>query len=460
MVNKSAFIYFILICSTLLFACKTKQPIQPMESYKEIEPNYSTVNVPINLSLSALERTVNEQMGEVIYEDNDNSDDMMIKATRTEEVKIGLGDGSFIYNLPIDIEVTRKTALGSVSGSGVLKMYFQTKYDISKDWKLVTETTVEKHEWFEKPVLKMGFVKVPVQFLADQILQRSSEIITTQIDEQMNKGVDLQKMVEMVWQQVQDPILMDAENNAWIKITPKDIALAPLVTKNDTIHTTVFLNALSEITLGEKPEYEKIDDLPSFEFRKNKKDDFTVNLSTSIDYDELERLAKGFVVGQTYESGKQSVTVEDLFLYGRDEKIVVKTRLSGSYSGSVFMEGVPHFDPKSNTISVKELEFELATKNVLHKSAAWLFKKGIVSQVEKSLQFPLTENINDIKKMAAEKLENFEVAKGIFLQGSLEDITVDKTYLTPEGIQILVASKGKLNVNIDDIVMGEQTTIE
>ena len=434
---------------SLLSACKTKKPLRPMEEYSDFKPQASTVHVPITVDIEAIERLINAQLDEVLYEDeNTMSDGLAIKANRTEDVRIDMSGDEFLYNIPVLIEASQKTAFGRVRGDGEIKLFFKTKYEITKDWQLITATILDDYEWFQKPVLKMGPVKIPVRAVADKVIERSKTQITTNIDEQLKKGFDLKSIAQKLWLQVQDPMLVESNYKAWASIQPQEISLSPLINENDTLKSTIQIKALSAVDLGAKPMVEKIDSLPDFQFKKQKEDDFNIYLTTTIGYDEVERYAKQFLIGQTFEQGNQSVRIEDLFLYGRKDKIVVDTKLSGSYTGNVYLEGTPVFNEKTNTLEVENLEFELGTQSVLFKTAGWLFKKNIEKQIKKSLRFPLEEHINSVKSTISDKMKNFPITPNVFLNGNMDDLSISQTALRPEGIKVVVLSKGQVDINV------------
>lgn len=445
-------LYLIVFGSLCLQSCKsTQQPAQPMEKYEEIEAVYSTLNIPLDISINTLERIINEQIGEVLYEDYKMSDDnLIVKVQRTQNVDLKLEGQAFAYVVPVQLLVIKQTALGNISGDGELKLEFKSQFEIGEDWNLHTETSVVAHEWIQKPVLKMGIVKLPIRYIADKILDRTKNDLCKTIDEQLQKSIALRQMIDDAWTQLQDPILMSEAYKTWIKIRPKAISMTPLQSYNDTIRSTIHVDAFSEIVVGEKPKSEKIDTLPAFQMAMHANEDFIVNLTTAISYKEAERHAKDYILGQTFSQGNQSVTVEDIELYGQDDKLVVNAKLSGSYKGSIYMTGKPFFDKNTNTIEIQNLDFELNTRNFLYKSAAWLFRKGITKQFQKQLKFPLDENLQQVRQMVEQQLAHYPISADAYLEGTLEDFAIDRTYLTPDDIQVVIISKGKLNVRVGD----------
>jgi hypothetical protein len=78
----------------LLFqACKPKHPVRPAEYYNNTEDGSfeSTIYVPLNIYKAELEMSINSQLGEVLFEDDNLADDgLMLKATRHDDIRISM----------------------------------------------------------------------------------------------------------------------------------------------------------------------------------------------------------------------------------------------------------------------------------------------------------------------------------------------------------------------------------
>jgi hypothetical protein len=85
---------------------------------------------------------------------------------------------------------------------------------------------------------------------------------------------------------------------------------------------------------------------------------------------------------------------------------------------------------------------------MLFKSASWLFQGPIKKQMAAAMTFPLDENLTLLKQSVQASLNHYEIQPGVLLTGSLEDIKVLDTRLSPTGIRVDIYSKGRLNLDI------------
>ncbi|HNE29460.1 MAG TPA: DUF4403 family protein, partial [Saprospiraceae bacterium] len=167
-----------------------------------------------------------------------------------------------------------------------------------------------------------------------------------------------------------------------------------------------------------------------------------------IPFPEAERMARNVMVGQVFQSGRRKVRVEDIQLWGNNDKLVVNSRLSGSFNGNIYFIGRPVFNPQKNQVEVTDLDFHVDTRNFLHKTAAWMFKGTIRRQMAEAMVFPLEENIRELRGEVQNSLNHYELQPGIVLTGTVDSVVVENTYLTPSSIRVNLFSKGKLNLDV------------
>jgi len=234
----------------------------------------------------------------------------------------------------------------------------------------------------------------------------------------------------------------------WVKTTPTGIAMTPITTWGDVIRTKIAVECLNDVTFGEKPWFRENSYLPNLRSIDDAPDEFQVRVATDVPFPEAERMAKSSMVGQVFESGKNKVKVEDVQLWGNNDKLVVNAKLSGSFNGNIYFIGRPEFNPLKNQIEVKDLDFHVDTRSFLMRSASWLFQGTIKNQMKKAMVFPLDENIRELKSSVQQTLDRYELSPGVLLTGTVDSVTVENTKVTPTSLRVNLFSKGKVNVDV------------
>ena len=444
-----------------LFAfCKTTKTTNaplPIEQYNAIAdpaPVPSTLSIPVNISTEELMRSLNARLGgKALFEDysfDDNGHDgLMMNAWKSQDISMFFSGNTVKYRIPLKLWMKKELVFGAVAeAEGELALNFKTTFNINPDWSVSTETMVEYHEWLNRPVLKTGMGDISVETIANLVLNRSKKTLSKTLDQYVGQQINLRPYVQETWEAIQQPILLDQEYRMWSKTTPLSIGLTPITTYNNALQTKIAIECLNDVSFGEKPIFRENSTLPNLSILQEAPDDFQMRFATDVPFAEAERLAKNIMVGQVFESGKKKVKVEDLTLWGNNDRIVVNTKLSGSFNGQIYFIGRPEFNPVKNQIEVRDLDFHVDTRNFLLRSASWIFQGAIKKKMAASMAFPMAQNIAEIKNSVQQTLSNYQIQPGITLYGALDSVSVQDTRITPQGIRVNLFSTGRVNVDV------------
>ena len=450
--------YCSLFTLLLLFVyCKsgtyTNAP-KPLESYVAIPevPLVSTLTIPVSISEAELVRSLNARLTGPLYEDYsfaDNSNDgLMLKVLRSQDISLYLSGNVIKYRLPLKLWMKKHLLVADAEAEGELALNMKTTFTIREDWSLATTTEVEYHEWLVRPVLKTGLGNLNVESIANLALNRSKRQLSESLDRYVTQQISLRPYVEAAWLALQEPVLLDSVYRMWVKTTPTAISMSPLTTTGDAIRAKIAVECLNDVTFGEKPAFRENSRLPGLRYIDDAPDDFQVRLATDVPFAEAERLAKNMMTGQVFRSGKKQVKVEDIQLWGNNDKVVVNAILSGSFQGNIYFIGRPEYNATKNQIEIADLDYQVDTKNFLYRTAAWIFQGPIKNQMKNAMTFPLDENIRTLRASVQESLTNYQIQPGITLYGTVDSLTVENTRVTPTGIRVNLYSKGKVNVDV------------
>ena len=350
--------------------------------------------------------------------------------------------------MPLDLWIKKKLFLGSAEAEGSLALDFKTSFQINTDWNFDTQTEIENYEWLQKPVLKLGFADLPIKFIANIVLDKLRATLATAIDENIQTSFNLREQMDTAWNSLQDPIYLSEEYETWLLFNPEKLEMSELTSENNSLEATIVITSTPRIILGEKPLVQFKRRLPNFTVIDRVGDDFLFEFETSISFAEAERISKENMIGETYNSGRRSVTVRDIELWGKGNKLVVNTLLEGNYNGNLYFIGEPKYNARRNKIEMEKVDFEFTSQRFLLKSASWLFKGTLKKMVQDNLDFYLDENLEEIQKMIQEQLDDYEVSKGTFINGNLAELSISHVYIAPDGIHVRVGLTGKVNVDV------------
>ncbi|MCB0545103.1 MAG: DUF4403 family protein [Lewinellaceae bacterium] len=454
-----AFFALALLTSMFLFPfCKTGQYAsapKPPENYNPAnEPALlSSIAVPVNISIKELLNSLNTRLsGQALYEDysySDNGNDgLMLNVWKSQDITMFVSGNTIKYRLPLKLWMKKNLLVADAEADAELALNMKTTFYINPDWSLSTHTEVEYHEWLAKPRLKTGLGNISIETLANLALNRSKSTLSQTLDRYVSQQLNLRPYVEEVWTALQEPILLDSAYNMWVKTTPVSIGMTPIVSGWENIRATIAVECLNDVTFGAKPWFRQNSTLPGLQHISEAPDEFQIRVATDVPFPEAERMAKNMMIGQVFESGKKKVKVEDIQLWGNNDRLVVNTKLSGSFNGNIYFIGRPQFNPDRNQIEVRDLDFHVDTRSFLLRSAAWLFQGTIKNQMKNAMTFPLENNISELKTSVQQSLDHYELQPGVVLSGVVDSITVENTRITPTSIRVNLFSKGRLNLDV------------
>ena len=442
-------------------------PKAPKESYTttamEVRNDrfLSTAHVPVSIALADVERQINAQVNGLIYEDNslnDNDDDnFMAKVWKRGPILINAEDSLFHFTVPLRI-----WAKAGVSVLGFtqyketefeIDLRFKTKFDLDPDWSVNTQTVADGYGWVRRPTVSFVGLKIPITSLVGRMIDKNLGSITKTIDQQVRRNVDLRTPVLRAWNLLREPYLLSEKYRTYLQVVPKRILITPLRFEGRFIRANIGIEGFTLTTTGDKPDVRPAVSLPDLTVVPQVKDDFRIGLLSEVSYPEAARLAAQEFVGQTFKfsSDRYAITVTDIDLYGQNDNLIIKAGLKGTINGTIYLRGRPYYDAQTQTISLKDIRYDLDTKNILQRSAGWLLQGTFARTLGKQFTIPVGSYIADMQTLMQERLKNYQLAKGVVVNGRIDEIRPDQVYLTPTALLAVVNAKGRIDVKVDGL---------
>ena len=462
-INQFKLVSLLMISIIAFSSCSTMKVAKPSEEYNapKYTPQPSVINLPLSVNIIDIQNKLNKQFSGLIYNDdsyeNNNNDNIMVKAWKKEDFKLNYSDDGMWYRIPLKLWIK---AGWKVSKLGItlsdyrevnaeIALKFKTKFTINKDWSFTTVTTSDGFEWLSTPVMKIGPIDVPITSVASMILKANKDKLTKEIDNAVKQNFSLKKYVQDMWVTMQKPIKVSDTYNLWLKLNPQQFSATPLINQNGKLKISLGIKTIIETYMGDEPKQNINNTLPDFVQAKTFDNTFVINLISEVTYKSADSLAKQYLKGKTFTQGKRTVTVTDIKVYGNNDKMVIGTTLKGSINGTIYLTGVPVFEQGTQTVKIKDIDYDMQTKNKLLKTADWLMHGTFVKMIEPSLTMPIGDKLEESRKMIQSQLTNNHLTKNILLNGTLQNLSIENIFLTPESIKVLVNLKGSLAVDFE-----------
>jgi hypothetical protein len=281
---------------------------------------------------------------------------------------------------------------------------------------------------------------------ADVINGLKEELDAAKTDMEKNFGLyDLRPRFQQVWDQLNK--IYSLYGLGWLQINPSKIRINNLFVKNDSLAISIGLAARPLISF-ERPQehFTIVPNVSDFSDRTG----FNIFLDAVLNYDSLSNIVSSQLKDKRFDlTSSKHIIIKDCMLYGMDnENLVIKVSFEGSEKGIFYLTGKPAYDAATKIIELRDLDFDIRSKNTLLKTAAWLFNKRIVNELKKYSRFDLTSYINTAITSIDQQL-NKEWMKGIQSNGKMDEIKIVNFYPLREHLIIRSKCSGTLSVKVD-----------
>jgi Domain of unknown function (DUF4403) len=262
--------------------------------------------------------------------------------------------------------------------------------------------------------------------------------------------VDMRPQFQQLWDKLSQSY--NIYDMGWLQINPQRARINNLYAKDDSLYIYLGLSARPIISF-EKPADQKpvIPNMSTFGRRQG----FSIFLDANLNYDSLSNILNKQLVNKEFDFNKGPVKkkfiISDCKLSGTgNEKLVIKINFRGSNTGAFYLTGKPVYDKETRILELKNVEFDLKSKNALLKTAEWLFSGRIINEITESTRFDLSSYIDSAKIRINEQL-NQEWIKGISSRGNIEDIRLIDIYPLGKSLVIRSNCTGSLSIKIESI---------
>jgi hypothetical protein len=203
--------------------------------------------------------------------------------------------------------------------------------------------------------------------------------------------VNLRPYLQQAWNMMNTVYAIP--NVGFFSLHPKKLRMENINARNDLLNINIGISATPVVSFA-KPE--QVNSVVPDLTPANNPGGFNIYLEAALQYDSLSRVLNGYLTGKRFEVSegffKKHIVIGQTQVSG-DENGDMRIRLdfSGSFDGTVFFTGKPVYNAEKKAIEVQDLDYDLQTKNVLLKTAKWLFNKKIISELKKYTSFELSQ---------------------------------------------------------------------
>ena len=404
----------------------------------------SSISVPFVATADQMAAALNKVVGRDLYKGTAYGG-ASLTLTRTGAIGVTASD-NFIY---LTVPVTAAIDAGMFSPRPIATILkFRLTARVNPDWSMVADVAYVGLVDQVVDSLRVGPVTVKPASLMNNAMQPVQKLLSTVVTEQLNAKYPLRpKMVEL-WRVAQKPLLVSKEYNAWLRLTPREVLLQPLATQNNKVQLCLALKAWADLTVGPEPAAGPVTPLPNLKTLAAPDRAFHVALAADVFYQDLAAIARPLLVNKNFDNDGKKVTVTAFDLAGDAGRIKVTVTVAGDYEGRITLIGTPVIDPATNVVTVRDLDYDLATSSWLLGGVSWLLHSPIAARIQEKLRFDLTAKLADVKGMANKALSQVKLSDATVLHGTVTALRVADIQAAKDRLAVRVAADGETAITL------------
>lgn len=288
------------------------------------------------------------------------------------------------------------------------------------------------------------------QDITNNIMQR----LTAQLDEARASMVDTLQSINLrpQFQQIWDILntVQPIYNYGYLQINPQRIRISSISASKDTMLFSVGISARPVITQSIPQVSRTV--IPEISASVPARG-FTINIDAYLDYDSLSSILTASLKNKKIDLEKlgKHVIIEQCEIYGaNNERLILKIKFSGSESGKFYLTGKPVYDAGKKILLLENLEYDIRSKDMLVKSAEWLFNRRILSTLQTYSRFEISPYEAILMDRINKQLTS-DFKPGIKMTGEVKSIAIKKIYPFTEKLVIRFTTFGELDVTVNNI---------
>lgn len=270
------------------------------------------------------------------------------------------------------------------------------------------------------------------------VRSKVEEAISSAIETNMG-AVGLKPILEKAWPAINEP--REVQPGVWMVLNPQQVGFADLVGQGKTISTAIFIAARPQIVSGAKPAL-KLPPVPEVQVLP-KSEGFHIALRGDVGLEKANELLNAQLANKPIDAGGKTVLIEKLRLYGSGEKAVIGLTLKQPVQAEIFLLAKPVFDAEKNEVRFEEVEYSLATSNVLLKSASWMLSGTFRKTIQEKAKFSFDQDLAD--QMSKLRNTRFDLGQGgAGMRLALDKVRPMGLWFTATEIKTIVVADGKV----------------
>jgi hypothetical protein len=361
------------------------------------------------------------------------------EATVSTTIHYGL---RVFYDPPLLPEVSGSCGLGEdTSQAPRLAVAIRAPVSVDSTWTLRTGARVMDI----RPLSDSDRDRCLVTFLdfdlTGRVTEAARDFLEKHVDDidSLAAEVDVRGPFQGWWATLREPI--ELTDSLWLSMGPEALQRGPVQGFGDSLQIALALRARPTVTFGARPEIgpEPLPSLAAGEVREG----LDLLLEARARYDAVSALLRDVLVGREFNYGERTLRVDSLQVFGIGAgRLAVEIEVSGDVSARLFLVGTPEVEAETGRIFVPDLDFDVATRNVVLAAVSWIRAEEFRDVLRERARFPAGPAVDWLTGWLAEGL-NRDLSDDLTVEGEVDSVRILGVHALREALVIQVAAQGR-----------------
>jgi 16S rRNA (guanine966-N2)-methyltransferase len=305
---------------------------------------------------------------------------------------------------------------------------------VDADWKLRSRARIEGIRAASDDDADQCNVTIFGIDVTERVLSAAAGFLANQTDriDREVAGIDLKGRLQRPWERLLEP--HELTDQVWLQIAPAAVSLGEVWGEGNQVRISLGLVAHPRIILGPEPAWAPVP-LPALG-SEVPGEGLRILLEARAHYDQAGARITEELEGTELTWGGQTLRFRSATLRGiGGGQVALGIRFDGSARGEIFLVGTPELDLVAGEVHVPDLEFDVATADLLARSAAWIVRAEVRRKLREVARIPVA----DLMALAGEQLHrglNRELSDEVRMEGAVGSAALLAVRATVDALRI------------------------
>ena len=416
----------------------------------QMQNNTSNLNIKVSFETYAIQQLIDQYLPDPLLKDFSppEAKGILINARKNGSIQLEATGNTFKYQIPLQIQAFKSMMFGNIDVPMEILLDMTSQFIIKDDWQFVTKTELINFQWLEKPQLDLGILKLPLDSIIQDVLEKNKKSICQTIDQQVMKQLDIRTPLNNILTKLPNPVVFLETEKVWWQSDAISTSIGPFSTDEKEIKVKLGATTPFCFSYGKKIEVQK-PTLQAPDITLELDNNSTLRTSCFIDFGTLENFATSFLQKKEFDIKGQKINIQDVRISGANKKLNIKVQVTGSFDGTVFVAAQPIFNQKDKTIQLQNPELDLKGDNLKSKMISLVAEKAIESKMSEFLNFPI-QNALDILN---QNITSNKVLPNITIKGNVKNVDIPEIEIEKEGLSLGIIAEGDMSMEMVEVPM-------